>query len=155
MSCRRFAPCAACVVLSAVLGCGRGANDPAPRAGASGAADGSERPVELTIAQSLQFKNLSIFPVVSSVPRDEDRFITLEEGIRTQTVKVTEMGPGNGMVNQGAVSDGRLVNADPFAEDESANLAAQALPSLTLAKPQIRISASVHSPVPASIGSWC
>jgi hypothetical protein len=130
MFCRRFALCAACVVLSAMLGCGRRANDPSPRAGVSGAADGSEEPVELTIAQGLQFKNLTIFPVVSSVPHDEDRFITLEEGIRDQTVKVTEMGPGNGMargaVNQRAVSDGRLVYADPFAEDESSNLAAQA-----------------------------
>jgi hypothetical protein len=36
--------------------------------------------------------NLTVFPVLSKTPRNEDRFITLEEGLKARTVEVREMG---------------------------------------------------------------
>jgi len=88
MRCRCVATCVSCVVLAVFIGCGQGSNTPTPVA-----SDPASPPVvELSIGEGIQFKNLTIFPVVSSVPRDEDRFITLDEGILAQTVKVVEVG---------------------------------------------------------------
>ena len=96
------------VVLGVIAGCGKGPNTEAPQAVNRAAV---AVPVEkLAIAAGIQFQNLTIFPVVSNVPRDDDRFITLDEGIRAQTVQVVEVG---GIARAGQVT---ASNADPFGE---------------------------------------
>jgi hypothetical protein len=61
---------------------------------------------DLTVGEPIVFRNLTIFPVTSKTPRHEDRFITLDEGLRAGTVEVLELG---------AVTNGAPNGPDPFA----------------------------------------
>jgi len=70
----------------------------------STAAD-SDLPGELTVGKPIVFGNLTIFPVSSNSPRMDDRFITLDEGLKTGTVEVLEK------------SSGRPTSGDPFGAD--------------------------------------
>src|SRR5207244_6984980 len=47
---------------------------------------------DLVIGEPIVFRNLTIFPVSSKTPRDEDRFITLDEGLSAGTVEILETG---------------------------------------------------------------
>lgn len=49
-------------------------------------------PPELVVLEPILHGNLAVFPVVSRVLNDQDRFITLDEGLRAGTVEVTEVG---------------------------------------------------------------
>src|SRR5215813_196491 len=44
------------------------------------------------LGQPVTYENLTIFPVVSNGKTSSEEFITLDEGLRTKTVKVTEIG---------------------------------------------------------------
>ena len=59
---------------------------------------GGKSPVEdgeLVIGEPLTHKNLTIFLVSSKVDRNNDRFITLDEGLKAGTVKISELGSPN------------------------------------------------------------
>jgi hypothetical protein len=53
---------------------------------------------DFIIADPVRCKNLMVFPVLSTQPKEEDRYITLEEGLKSHKVDVYEVGaspPGN------------------------------------------------------------
>ena len=47
---------------------------------------------DFVIAAPVRYQNLTIFPVLSKVPKNEDRYITLEEGLNAGTVEIYEVG---------------------------------------------------------------
>ncbi len=47
---------------------------------------------EFVIGKPIAFKNISIFPVASKTPRSEDRYMTLEEGLKAESIQVYEVG---------------------------------------------------------------
>jgi hypothetical protein len=47
---------------------------------------------ELVVGQPIVFQNLVVFPVSARTPRLTDRFITLDEGLRTGKVEILEVG---------------------------------------------------------------
>jgi len=47
---------------------------------------------EFELGQPVRHQNLTVFPVLSKAKHDEDRFITLEEGLQAGTVEVVEVG---------------------------------------------------------------
>ncbi len=70
-----------CLLLS---GCGQSAStDDGPQGIAYG---------DYVIGEGLCYENLTIFPVSSPEPRTDDRFITLDEGLKAGTVEIRELG---------------------------------------------------------------
>ena len=63
------------------------------------------------IGEPLSHGNLTIFPVSSKEPLTDDRFITLDEGLKSGTVKVFEMGAENGQAENPGNED--QTNAPP------------------------------------------
>jgi len=55
---------------------------------------------DFLIGEPLRYKNLTVFPVSSKVPQSDDRYITLEEGLKAGTVQVFEVGAGPGGSNR-------------------------------------------------------
>jgi hypothetical protein len=55
---------------------------------------------DFLIGEPIRYKNLTVFPVSSKVPRSDDRYITLEEGLKAGTVQVFEVGAGRGANNR-------------------------------------------------------
>src|SRR5262245_24749636 len=47
---------------------------------------------EFQVGEPLVYKNLTIFPVTSRESKNEDRFITLDEGLQAGTVTIQEVG---------------------------------------------------------------
>jgi hypothetical protein len=47
---------------------------------------------EFIIVEPIQCKNLTVFPVLSKSPKNEDRYVTLEEGLKAGKVQVYEVG---------------------------------------------------------------
>ena len=47
---------------------------------------------DFIIAEPIQCKNLKVFPVLSTKPKDEDLYITLDEGLKSHKVDVFEVG---------------------------------------------------------------
>ena len=45
-----------------------------------------------TVGEPIQYENLTVFPVSSIQPKDNDRFITLDEGLKSGKVEVLEVG---------------------------------------------------------------
>jgi len=62
---------------------------------ASSAGDQEAELGGLVIGEPLRHANLTIFPVSSKVPRNEDLYITLDEGLKAGTVEVFEVGAIN------------------------------------------------------------
>lgn len=55
--------------------------------------DPSDDPAkDYDLAEPIRHGNLAIFPIRSKVPRDEDRFTTLSEGLKAGTVEIREVG---------------------------------------------------------------
>lgn len=75
---------------------------------------------DFVIGEPISFQNLTIFPVSSRTPRTQDRFITLDQGLKDGTVEIFEKGATRGS-REGAANPG--ANEDPFAAP--ANEAAQ------------------------------
>ena len=46
---------------------------------------------EFVIGKPLTFKNMAVFPVASKTPQTEDRYMTLEEGLKSESVQVYEV----------------------------------------------------------------
>lgn len=68
---------------------------------------------DLVVGEQIVFKNLAIFPVSSKTPKDQDRFVTLDEGLKAGTVEILEKSAAQ------SGDDGRSAanaNQDPFAE---------------------------------------
>jgi hypothetical protein len=100
-----------------------GAVQPVPRHGApTAAADvGANLPGGLSIGEPLVLGNLAIFSVSSREPRMDDRFITLDEGLKAGTVEILEKGAV-------AANSGNNPQPDPFAAPPDA-AARPALPN--------------------------
>ena len=47
---------------------------------------------DFLVGDPVRYKNLTIFPVTSRIPRTENRFLTLDEGLKAGTVQVFEVG---------------------------------------------------------------
>ena len=47
---------------------------------------------EFVVAEPVGHLNLAIFPIVSAIPVEHDRFVTLDEGFKAGTVQVFEVG---------------------------------------------------------------
>lgn len=62
---------------------------------------------ELRVGRPVSHANLTIFPVYSRTAKNEDRFITLDEGLKAGTVRIMETG---------AVGDGVAMNSDAAVE---------------------------------------
>ena len=55
------------------------------------------------IGAPVSYKNLSLFPISSNSPKNQDRYITLDEGLASGSVKVAEVGAQNGDTGNAAV----------------------------------------------------
>lgn len=77
----------------------------------------------LEIGPPIRAGNLTVFPVLSRTPRMTDRYITLDEGLRTGTVEVAEMGAtGEGATNESPNQPGTPDQpSDPFSDIVVAN----------------------------------
>jgi hypothetical protein len=69
---------------------------------------------DLVIADPVRHENLVVFPVLSDTTRDDDRFTTLDEGLKAGTVEVSEVGAAGGRGNGTASDD----DGDPFVEHQ-------------------------------------
>jgi hypothetical protein len=58
---------------------------------ASPATSGSFALADFVVGDPIRYENLSIFPVVSRVAKTEDRYITLDEGLKAGTVEIREL----------------------------------------------------------------
>jgi hypothetical protein len=47
---------------------------------------------DFVIGEPIRHANLAVFPVISKTPKTEDQYLTLEEGLKTKTVEVYEVG---------------------------------------------------------------
>lgn len=85
-----------------------------------GAADRqAEEAKDLIVGEPLRYQNLTIFPVSSKVARDEDLYVTLDEGLRTKQVEVYEVGAGSriGQSNRQAANRAQATeSANPIRE---------------------------------------
>jgi hypothetical protein len=75
---------AAIAVLAA--GCGKPAGNRAANSGGSVDLD------SLAVGEAIRHDNLAIFPVISKTPRNENPFITLDEGLAAGTIEIRELG---------------------------------------------------------------
>jgi len=98
----------ALVICCSLAGCNRAPPTPVSRttdpAGTTAAATttGDSSPIaNLIVAAPIRHGNLTIFPVLSRIPRTDDRFITLAEGLKGGTVEIRELGANPG-VGRGA-----------------------------------------------------
>ena len=67
-------------------------------ASSSSSAEGAELG-DFVVGKPVHYKNLAIFPVSSKVPKNDDRYITLEEGLKAGTVEIFEVGASGLRVN--------------------------------------------------------
>jgi len=100
-----------------------GSGVPRPGVGAAGTD-------ELVVGEPVVFKNLTIFPVSSKTPKNEDRFITLDEGLKAGTVEIHEKGAAQ-TVDSGA-QPSATASDDPFAEPVQASGGANEVNELTV-----------------------
>jgi len=83
----------------------------------------------LVVSEPLRYGNLSIFPVSSRVPKNQDRFVTLDEGLKAGTVEIFEVGADGNRVNSAqqepAESPERIVDTEGenlFQQTETASM---------------------------------
>jgi ARG and Rhodanese-Phosphatase-superfamily-associated Protein domain len=99
---------AICIVGSCLWGCTRPTKEQVADSGSppedelAGTSYG-----EFIIGDSISHENLTVFPILSKTPKNDDRFITLDEGLAAGSVQVIEVGAKEGNAN---VADG----PDPF-----------------------------------------
>lgn len=84
------------LVLGSLLlaGCGQTAVGPNPSTVSTGASTESKDSAvaDYVIGEPVHFQNLTIFPVRSVVAKSDDRFLTLDEGLKAGTVEIREVG---------------------------------------------------------------
>jgi hypothetical protein len=76
---------------------------------------------DLVVGEPVIYKNLAIFPVVSKVSQEWDRFITLDEGLRAGSVTVTETGAARGRGRGNAANRPNATLRRPSQRNESPN----------------------------------
>ena len=64
---------------------------------------------DLVVGDPVVHENLTLFPILSKLPKNEDRFITLDEGLGAGTVKILEVGAE---VEDGQPTEEEVVVAD-------------------------------------------
>ena len=74
---------------------GRGPRPAAAAAAVPAPADGAVDVGELQVCAPLRHGNLTVFPVISRTPRDADRYITLDEGLKAGTVEIRDRRSGS------------------------------------------------------------
>jgi hypothetical protein len=112
-----------------LAGCGQSSVQPVPigRATANSSAAGSGKAdagsasaafalEDFVVGEPIRFEKLTVFPVTSRVPKDEDRFITLDEGLRAGTVEIREIGAVPQEVENSA-AEGPSVQAQVAADE--------------------------------------
>jgi hypothetical protein len=87
---RMAASCLGIAVMACCLSPICFAADPSPKISGATAAAG-----DFLIGEPVKCENLSVFPVATKDAHDDDRFITLDEGLRAGTVRVFEIGAAN------------------------------------------------------------
>src|SRR5437762_1591989 len=70
---------------------------------------------DLVIGEPIVFRNLAIFPVSSKMLRNDDRFITLDEGLKAGTVEILERGAAPAAAAPDANDPFAPLATDPFA----------------------------------------
>jgi hypothetical protein len=68
------------------------ANSPAPAVQQPAAPDDELKIGDFIIIEPLHCKNLTVFPILSTTPKKEDRFIVLEEGLKMGKIDIYEVG---------------------------------------------------------------
>lgn len=58
--------------------------------------DSAHRVGGFVVGAPITHANLTIFPVSTTAPKNDDRFITLDEGLKNGTVEILEVGAANG-----------------------------------------------------------
>ena len=108
------------LAVCAVVGCSRTAPE---KPGELASGDSSKFDLgDYCIGEPIRHENLTIFPVISKRPRDDDRFITLDEGLKAGTVEILEVGGG-------AAANPSAPNAPPpNASPESDGVPSEAAP---------------------------
>lgn len=106
-------------LLICVLGCTRTIEQPLATSNSTSAttslASASGTPFgDLLIAEPVTYKNLTLFPIYSKEPKNEDRFITLDEGLAAGTVRIVEVGA----VSNGSAADDPFSNSSQSAGDD-------------------------------------
>src|SRR5205807_5295200 len=121
---------------------------------------------DYVIGEPLRYENLTIFPVASATPRTDDRFVTLDEGLKAGTVEIRERGgglPGANLPPNLPVDPAPNANAPPPPTRQGASQPAQpqnapqppplqpapkfdAQPEQTPAPPQARAAQTEASP---------
>jgi hypothetical protein len=83
------------------------------------AAQAKEVPVgDFLIAEPIRCKNLTVFPVLSTKPKNEDLYITLEEGLKSHKVKVYEVGAKTAQKPGGQNAKPNAAQSPDDSEDE-------------------------------------
>jgi hypothetical protein len=95
---------------------------------ASGPAGAGNQLHSLVVCEPLQYGNLSIFPVSSKVSKYQDRFVTLDEGLKAGTVEIFEVGADGNRVNNASNEPGESQQrvADTEGQNQLQNLVQQA-----------------------------
>jgi hypothetical protein len=99
----------AAVVLSG-NGCGQTAGPPVTKTNdkPSVKATSNRSASDVIVGEPIRHANLTIFPVSTRTPKTDDRFITLDEGLKAGTVEVLEIG---------AARDSAAANVAPATDD--------------------------------------
>ena len=85
-------------------------------ASSSSSAEGAELG-DFVVGKPVCYKNLAIFPVSSKVPKNDDRYITLEEGLKAGTVEIFEVGASGLRVNAPGGQGSQQPAGQPAAEE--------------------------------------
>jgi hypothetical protein len=81
----------------------------------------SSTPSDFVVGSPIRYANLTVFPVSSVAARMQDRFLTLDEGLKAGMVEITELaaaGPDASETTSPAQTEGRQPEStDPFGDD--------------------------------------
>jgi hypothetical protein len=106
---------------------------------------------EWIIGEPIRHANLTVFPVSSRVLKSEDRFITLDAGLKAGTVEVMEIGAAAGPAGAGSSEIGSS-EIGPSGVRPAAVTAAS--PTGTAGPtPQVAASAQAAAPVPTAVNA--
>ena len=80
---------------------------------------------DFIVGVPLHHKNLTIFPISSKVPKNEDRFVTLDEGRKAATVRIVEVGADSEEERSQAIDQDDAAVEDQDVSNEAANASPQ------------------------------
>jgi hypothetical protein len=111
---------------------------------------------EWIIGEPIRHANLTVFPVSSRVLKNEDRFITLDAGLKAGTVEVMEIGAAAGPAGAGS-SDIGSSEIGPSGVRPAAVTVATATPTgstvSVVARPTPQATAQAAAPIPTTAGA--